>query len=616
MSFIPTPINPTTTEAKPSPFIAFTQRVIPATFDESLSYQEALYALLNYLQKEVIPTINANAEVTEQQTKVIDDLVKYVNEYFDNLDVQEEINNKLDEMAEDGTLTEIITAYLQMKSVLGFNTVNDMSEATNVIDGSICYVIGKDTYNDGKGVFYKIRTLVSTDVVDGDNIVALDVSPTLIAEKMPNYYITHLSTQLQDLDDRLTEEDERLAQEIQNIIDQSNQLIELRRTKEIKFNSRQGHDSSYYTNRAMVGSSNSLPFHSISNTNYSFPSIQGCAVYPKTGEIYYVNETQIYTIDQTVGNTQHVLFTGNYGHGGDCCILDDNIYITDSDANQIHSVNLVNGVSSVYSIDSDDIKNSDHNYNPKLAGICMNSASFAYICVCDEENPNHTIQAGSTIRFYKFNYSDSSVTKLFEIPQEIVYVQGITKDSDYFYMIGNKPFSSNYTGSKLYIFNIKDFSIFDILENSMDEEFEGLDYGSALGIEGLFTVSAKWNVSCHYGVLAFYGNNIRVYENLGGDQKVIYTVANHICNVYLRIPGTFNHDTTVELTGIVEQLPTPKCGDINGAGIDLLADMVAGSSRNFEAQVQMNTSTKKLIVRPLTSTQDSTFVVAHFTYAV
>ena len=108
MSFNPDPINDGATIAKPSPFIAFTQKVIPATFDQSLSYQEALYALLDYLKNQVVNAINQNAEITDKQTKIITELTDYVNNYFDNLDIQEEINNKLDEMVTDGTLDRII----------------------------------------------------------------------------------------------------------------------------------------------------------------------------------------------------------------------------------------------------------------------------------------------------------------------------------------------------------------------------------------------------------------------------------------------------------------------------------------------------------------------------
>lgn len=39
-------------------------------------------------------------------------LYTYVHDYFDNLDVQQEVNNKLDEMAEDGTLEELLGDYV------------------------------------------------------------------------------------------------------------------------------------------------------------------------------------------------------------------------------------------------------------------------------------------------------------------------------------------------------------------------------------------------------------------------------------------------------------------------------------------------------------------------
>lgn len=110
--------------------------------------------------------------------------VENLADFFENLDVQDEINNKLDEMAESGELEEIITSYLQVNGVLGFNTINNMKNATNLIDGSIVRTLGASTYNDGKGSFYKIRTITNSDTVDGYNIIALNTSQTLIAEKI------------------------------------------------------------------------------------------------------------------------------------------------------------------------------------------------------------------------------------------------------------------------------------------------------------------------------------------------------------------------------------------------------------------------------------------------
>lgn len=58
------------------------------------------------------------SKVVEYLNKTIDNvnelgqLVEEFSNYFDNLDVQQEINNKLDEMAEDGTLTLLIQKYV------------------------------------------------------------------------------------------------------------------------------------------------------------------------------------------------------------------------------------------------------------------------------------------------------------------------------------------------------------------------------------------------------------------------------------------------------------------------------------------------------------------------
>lgn len=110
--------------------------------------------------------------------------VEELENWFKNLDVQEEINNKLDEMAESGELENIISAYLNTNAIISFNTVADLKAATNIVAGSFTRTFGKSTYNDGLGSLYKIRELTSADVVDEKNIVALTNSETLIAEKI------------------------------------------------------------------------------------------------------------------------------------------------------------------------------------------------------------------------------------------------------------------------------------------------------------------------------------------------------------------------------------------------------------------------------------------------
>lgn len=92
------------------PFRAMVMTIgtLPTAFTESMTYYEALAYFVSYLEKTIIPAINQNAEATKELQKLFVELKDYVDHYFENLDVQQEINNKLDDMVEDGTLAEII----------------------------------------------------------------------------------------------------------------------------------------------------------------------------------------------------------------------------------------------------------------------------------------------------------------------------------------------------------------------------------------------------------------------------------------------------------------------------------------------------------------------------
>lgn len=160
-------------------FTNYIYKAIPLAFDESMSYYETLCGLLSILrtQEEVI---NNNADLLAE-------LELYVQNYFKNLDVQTEINNKLDEMAKDGTLEELIAQYINLASVLAFNNVNEMKNATNLINGSFAKTYGFYIVNDGGDALYKIRNITTSDVVDNatliainDNLVAEFINPSVV----------------------------------------------------------------------------------------------------------------------------------------------------------------------------------------------------------------------------------------------------------------------------------------------------------------------------------------------------------------------------------------------------------------------------------------------------
>jgi len=85
---------------------------LPSSYVESLSYYECMLWLCNYLQNTVIPAINNNGEAVEELQGLYVELKNYVDNYFTNLDIQTEINQKIDEMVANGTLTHLIKEYI------------------------------------------------------------------------------------------------------------------------------------------------------------------------------------------------------------------------------------------------------------------------------------------------------------------------------------------------------------------------------------------------------------------------------------------------------------------------------------------------------------------------
>lgn len=110
---------------------------LPTSFIDSMSYYEMLAWLCDYLANQVTPAVNNNAEALKE-------LKEYVDNYFDSTDFQEMVNNKLDEMASDGTLGALIGQYIDE------NYVTKTDYATDAVGGVV--KVG-DTLNiNGNGV--------------------------------------------------------------------------------------------------------------------------------------------------------------------------------------------------------------------------------------------------------------------------------------------------------------------------------------------------------------------------------------------------------------------------------------------------------------------------------
>lgn len=79
---------------------------IEADFDAVTNYQ-LLCKVVEYLNNVIDNNNKQNINITQLEQNFIT-LYNYVKNYFDNLDVQEEINKKLDEMVLNGTLQELL----------------------------------------------------------------------------------------------------------------------------------------------------------------------------------------------------------------------------------------------------------------------------------------------------------------------------------------------------------------------------------------------------------------------------------------------------------------------------------------------------------------------------
>lgn len=149
------------------PFLRWCSATIPAAFDDSLTYYEALCSLWKWLQTNLVQVVNNNATVTQEYIRMVDELKEFVEDYFKNLDVQKEINNKLDEMAESGALTEIIAQFLGLGALVSFDTLDDMINAGNLIKGAKAKTFGKYEIGDGFGAYYAIDETGDIELSNG-----------------------------------------------------------------------------------------------------------------------------------------------------------------------------------------------------------------------------------------------------------------------------------------------------------------------------------------------------------------------------------------------------------------------------------------------------------------
>lgn len=143
-----------------SPFRFWCQKVLPLVYDDSLSYYELLCKIVDFLNKTMEDVGVLHEDVLGLHGAYVE-LQGWVNNYFDSLDVQQEINNKLDEMAENGELAKLIVPIVtSIINPVIVDSVEDMVNTSKIYvlktNGHI-YTYNQGTWTDSGLVFGQIN---------------------------------------------------------------------------------------------------------------------------------------------------------------------------------------------------------------------------------------------------------------------------------------------------------------------------------------------------------------------------------------------------------------------------------------------------------------------------
>lgn len=136
---------------------------LPSSYVDSMSYYECLMWLCKYFKDTVVPAVNENAES-------VNELINW----FNNLDVQDEIDKKLDEMVESGELQKLLSEQYNAlrqevnSSIDNFeNSVNsdmdNFEESVNSQLNSFSNRIGSITSGSPAGVYATYTDLVNAN---------------------------------------------------------------------------------------------------------------------------------------------------------------------------------------------------------------------------------------------------------------------------------------------------------------------------------------------------------------------------------------------------------------------------------------------------------------------
>lgn len=148
------------------PFRFWCQKVLPLVYDDSISYYELLNKVVHYLNN-VIKDVSAMGGNINDLLDAFIKLQNYVNYYFDNLDIQSELNNIIDRMIKDGTFSAL------------FGTADTVEVMQNTL-----YSVGR--FVTTEGYYYKGDGGNNTYITTAEQVNDLSIK----SKKVDNLYFT------------------------------------------------------------------------------------------------------------------------------------------------------------------------------------------------------------------------------------------------------------------------------------------------------------------------------------------------------------------------------------------------------------------------------------------
>lgn len=182
----PANFNPNVTIPSPlQPFRYWCQKVLPLVYDDSLSYYELLCKVVDYLNN-MGDDVNTLASDVNNINKAYLELQQYVNNYFQSLDIQEEINNKLDELVSSGRLDIMLATFIPYITLEMFGGVGDgVTDDTLALKKAI-----ENSYTTGRSIIITEKNFLISETIDIlKSVTIISISNKTQSEDDVNYNI-------------------------------------------------------------------------------------------------------------------------------------------------------------------------------------------------------------------------------------------------------------------------------------------------------------------------------------------------------------------------------------------------------------------------------------------